>query len=128
MAGLQWRWERASRAYGNYGNANQWTVNAGLPSLARESAQNTNDARGDRQHAELVYTFLRLTGKERRDFEEAVGWSDLRRHLGAMAAASTGAVAAGQIRAGIKAVQESDSLLLLKVSDYGCRGLHGPEF
>ncbi len=62
MPDLEWQWERASRAYGNYGNANQWTVNAGMDSLARESAQNTNDARVDGEKAELVYTFVRLTG------------------------------------------------------------------
>ena len=42
---ISWRWETQSRNYANYGNANQWTVNAGLASLARESAQNSNDAR-----------------------------------------------------------------------------------
>ncbi len=42
---VTWRWESQSRNYANYGNANQWTVNAGLASLASESAQNSNDAR-----------------------------------------------------------------------------------
>src|SRR4051812_41273650 len=99
-----------------------------MSSLARESAQNTNDARGASPHAELAYTFLRLTGAQRREFEEAIGWRDLLLHLEAMSAASGGAVAAGQLRAGVKAIQEADSLLLLQVSDYGCRGLNGPEF
>jgi hypothetical protein len=125
---LEWQWERASRSYGNFGNANQWTVNAGLASLARESAQNTNDARVDGQRAELAYTFIRVAGRERERFEQALGWSTLLTHLDAMGSASAGAVAAGQIRAGVKAVKESDSLLLLKISDYGCRGLTGPEF
>ena len=123
-----WQWELASRSYGNYGNANQWTVNAGLTSLARESAQNSNDARGEPPHADLVYTFIRLTGEAR----ELRGGRWLREtlmpHLRAMGFAAGGAVTAGQIRAGVKAMDNSDALLLLKVSDYGCRGLTGPEF
>jgi hypothetical protein len=124
-----WQWDRASRSYGNFGNANQWTVNAGLSSLARESAQNSNDARGTNPVAELVYTFIRLSGQARADFEAAVSWHDtLLPHLRAMGSAAGGAVAAGQIRAGVEAVEANDSLLLLKVADYGCRGLTGPEF
>jgi hypothetical protein len=128
VSDLQWQWERASRAYGNYGNANQWTVNAGLASLARESAQNTNDARGDAEQAELAYTFIRLTGDDREAFEDSMQWEGLCEHLEAMGTAAAGAVAAGQIRAGVQALRDSESLLLLKISDYGCRGLTGPEF
>jgi hypothetical protein len=125
----KWQWEPQSRRYGNYGNANQWTVNAGLASLARESAQNSNDARLDGSDAELVYTFMLLSGDARRRFEEALQWStELRPHLTAMANAAEGAVTAGQLQSGIKAVESSDSLALLRISDYGARGLTGPEF
>jgi hypothetical protein len=122
-----WCWERRSRNYGNFGNANQWTVNAGLSSLARESTQNSADARIDTP-AELVFTFIRLDGSRRRDFENAVGWDVLGTHLRSMGGESSGAVTAGQIRAGLEAVEEQDSLVLLRVADYGCRGLTGPEF
>jgi hypothetical protein len=82
----QWKWDRASRSYGNYGNANQWTVNAGLTSLARESAQNSNDARFDDAPGELEYTFIRLTGEHKAAFEAAADWhSGLLPHLDAMA-------------------------------------------
>src|SRR3954451_13280369 len=82
---IGWKWEPQSRTYGNYGNANQWTVNAGLSSLARETAQNTNDAREEQGAPELVYTFIRLTGDHRAAFLDAVGWEDeLSPHLGAM--------------------------------------------
>jgi hypothetical protein len=125
----KWQWEKQSRRYGNYGNANQWTVNAGLASLARESAQNSNDARLDGSDAELVYTFMLLSGDARRRFEEALRWStELRPHLTAMADAAEGAVTAGQLQSGINAVESSDSLALLRISDYNARGLTGPEF
>jgi hypothetical protein len=125
----QWKWDRASRSYGNYGNANQWTVNAGLTSLARESAQNSNDARFNDAPGELEYTFIRLTGEQKAAFEAAAGWhSGLLPHLDAMADAAGGAVTAGQIKAGVEAVRSNNALLLLKISDFGCRGLNGPEF
>lgn len=127
---VTWRWEEQSRSYANYGNANQWTVNAGLASLARESAQNSNDARlDDGPRADLVYSFVTLSGKARRRFEEAVRWQDeLKPHLTAMAAAAEGAVTAGQLQSGLAAVESADSLVLLRIADYGARGLTGPEF
>lgn len=128
MSDLTWRWERASRSYGNFGNANQWTVNAGLASLARESAQNTNDARVSGVQAELRYTFIRLTGDRRRQFEDAVRWTELAGHLDAMGSSAGAAVTAGQIKAGLASLSMSDELVLLQISDHGCVGLTGPEF
>ena len=125
-----WRWEKQSRNYANYGNANQWTVNAGLASLARESAQNSNDARlDDGSRADLVYSFITLTGAARKHFEEAVRWhTELKPHLTAMAAAAEGAVTAGQLKSGLAAVESAATLVLLRIADYGARGLTGPEF
>lgn len=126
---LFWRWEEQSRNYANYGNANQWTVNAGLASLARESAQNSNDARIDGADADLVYSFVVLSGESRRRFESALRWeSDLKPHLNAMADAATGAVTAGQLQSGIAAVESGQFLTLLRIADYGARGLTGREF
>ncbi|MFC0681777.1 hypothetical protein ACFFGH_28430 [Lysobacter korlensis] len=123
-----WSWEKQSPSYGNYGNANQWTVNAGLTSLARESCQNSADARTE-DGAELVYTFISLTGDARRRFEEAIGWNELLHpHLLAMVGGAKAAVAAGQISSGLDLLAKSDELLLLRIDDYGCRGLTGPEF
>lgn len=128
MSTCEWIWDEQSKTYGNYGNANQWTVNAGLASLARESCQNSSDARTGAS-ADLVYSFITLTGDARREFEETVGWrSALLPHLEAMAEGAAGAVAAGQIQAGLEALQRSDRLVLLRIDDYGCRGLTGPEF
>jgi hypothetical protein len=126
---VTWRWEEQSRNYANYGNANQWTVNAGLSSLARESAQNSNDARIEGPRADLVYSFIVLSGNSLREFQSAIRWdSDLKPHLSAMAAAATGAVSAGQLQSGLKALESAESLTLLRIADYGARGLTGPEF
>ncbi len=126
---VTWRWEQQSRNYANYGNANQWTVNAGLSSLARESAQNSNDARVDGPRADLVYSFIVLSGDSLREFQDAIRWdSDLKPHLTAMADAATGAVSAGQLQSGLRALESAESLTLLRIADYGARGLTGPEF
>ena len=126
---VTWRWEEQSRNYSNYGNANQWTVNAGLSSLARESAQNSNDARLPGPGADLVYSFIVLSGEDRQRFEEAVAWHDeLEPHLAAMAGAATGAVSAGQLQSGLAALKSAQSLTLLRIADYGAKGLTGPEF
>jgi hypothetical protein len=78
--------------------------------------------------SELVYTLIRLSGAEREAFEAAIGWSGLLEHLEAMAGNADAAVTAGQIKAGVEALSESEDLVLLQISDYGCRGLTGPEF
>lgn len=122
-----WKWERQSPTYGNYGNANQWTMNAGLESLARETAQNSNDARRSSEPGDLVYTLIRLTGDRRRRFEEAMGWDQLEPHLQAMGSAAAGAVTAGQLQANLETMRSAPALTLLRVADYGCRGLGGPE-
>lgn len=126
---VKWRWEPQSRSYANYGNANQWTVNAGLASLARESAQNSNDARIEGERADLVYSFIVLSGEDRKRFEDTLRWrEELEPHLTAMANAATGAVTAGQLQSGLQALKSSDSLVLLRIADYGAVGLTGPEF
>lgn len=126
---VAWRWEEQSRNYANYGNANQWTVNAGLSSLARESAQNSNDARLAGLGADLVYSFIVLSGEDRKQFEDAMGWhGQLEPHLAAMADAAAGAVTAGQLQSGLDALKSASSLTLLRIADYGARGLTGPEF
>lgn len=126
---LRWQFERQSPAHANFGNANQWTVGAGLTSLARETAQNSNDAALPGGAVEIVYTLIRLTGDDRRAFENALGWeTGLKPHLDAMRAASRGAVSANQLIDGMESLRHAESLVLLRVADYGCRGLGGPEF
>ncbi|MCL1800953.1 MAG: hypothetical protein FWG25_06285, partial [Promicromonosporaceae bacterium] len=133
---MRWRWQALDPAYGSYGNPNQWTVNAGIASLARESMQNSADARlktssagssSSAQSAEVVFSLIRLTGETRKEFENALDWQALREHLGAMAGSATGSTAAEQLKAGLDAVTGSTNLILLRIADYGCTGLTGPE-
>lgn len=127
MTGLRWVWQRESKAYGNYGNPNQWTVQAGMGGLAREAAQNSNDARIDDGLAQLAFRLIRLTGSDKTDFENALGWErDLRPHLEAMASESQ--VISNVIGEGLRSHDESGELVLLRVEDRDCFGLTGPEF
>lgn len=125
---MRWQWRRQDGDYANYGNANQWTVGGGLGSLAREATQNANDARlpGD-EPADLVFSFIRLTGADRLDFEEAMGWRTLADHIGAMGSAADGSATAGQLRKGLERVSARGDIVLMRVADYGCRGLTGQE-
>ena len=125
---ITWGWSPADPTHQTYGNSNQWAVSAGIQALARESAQNSNDARVDEQ-ATLVYELIRLTGQKKAEFEQAIRFDDeLLPHLQSMGHAASASVAAKQIRAGLEALEDNpDSLVLLKISDYGCKGLDGPD-
>lgn len=65
LVSLQRKWHPASRSYGNNGNTNQWNVNAGLASLAPESAQKLESCATAGQHGELVDEPIRLTGESK---------------------------------------------------------------
>jgi len=69
---MQWGWPALDPGYGSYGNPNQWTVNAGIASLARESTQNSADARLKDAPAKLIFSLIRLNGTERKSFEDAL--------------------------------------------------------
>lgn len=102
-------------------------MNAGLESLARESAQNSNDARLEGEDAEMVFSVIRLTGAEREAFEDALGWSsELAPHLRSMANGNQ--VISNTIREGLTSYDDSQELVLLRIEDRGCRGLTGPEW
>lgn len=125
---ITWRWSLADPTHQSYGNSNQWAVSAGVQALARESAQNSNDARIDAK-ATLIYELIRLSGDKKDRFERALRLrEELLPHLESMGDVAAASVAAKQIRAGLEALNKSpDHLVLLKVSDYGCKGLDGPD-
>lgn len=125
MTQLIWGWDSAPPTQGDYGNSNSWAIRAGLEALPREAGQNSVDARIDGD-AELRFTIIRLVGDSKAAFEERLRWDGaLSTHLGAMA--SGGQVVSDRIAAALHHHAEAEELLLLRVADYGCRGLTGPE-
>lgn len=126
MTTLNWGWDDAPPTQGDYGNSNSWAIRAGIDALPRESGQNSVDARLTDQPGSMKFTILRLAGDARSSFEEASGWNrGLRQHIEAMA--NGGQVVSDRLAAALEHRQQSDELLLLRIADYGCRGLTGPE-
>lgn len=122
---LGWKWEEQSPTDADYGNANQFTVGGGIDSLARETAQNSNDARLPEQRGELRFSFIPLSGDTRAEFERRIDWPNLRTHLAAMA--ENNQVVTAGIRDGLEYLESTDELLLLRIEDRFCQGLTGPE-
>ena len=123
---FSWKWKAVDPEHGNYGNANQWAVGTHLGALVRESAQNSLDARLETGPATVTYTVVRLDGDDRRKFEQAVKWEQqLAPHLAAMATGTE--VFSNAIRQGLEELNDRSELVMLRISDTGCRGLTGPE-
>lgn len=110
------------------GNPAEFAFDVGIPVLVRESGQNSNDERiPTEQTVEMVYTVLELSGQHLAGFLEALKFdSTLRSHLEAAAVADQ--KAARVVRRGLDALNEHQSLLLIRVDDYNAHGLTGPEF
>jgi hypothetical protein len=124
---LEWRWERASKDFANFGNAAHWAISEGMDVLARETTQNSSDALLADHRGQIDYTLIRLTGQEKAEFEAAVGWATLSERLHAMADAPE-AVMAGPLKAHLQSYESAEDLLLLRIDDWNATGLTGPEF
>ena len=74
----------------------------------------------------MTFTIIRLRASSKLAFEEALGWQNLREHLDAMASIK-GQVWSDRIGAALEHYDQADELILLRISDEGCRGLTGPE-
>ena len=123
---LGWGWDEALDTQANYGNPNSWTIRSGIDALGREAAQNSVDARLEGERASMTFTIIRLRASSKLAFEEALGWQKLREHLDAMASIK-GQVWSDRIGAALEHYDQADELILLRISDEGCRGLTGPE-
>jgi transcriptional regulator with XRE-family HTH domain len=111
----------------DYGNANIWTVPADIATLVREAGQNSKDA-ADEASAAIVMQFslIELHGAEAHAFWEAAGWERLRPHV--EAAARTPGKLGRKLAAGLTRVSERpDRAFLLRIDDFGTKGLTGPE-
>ncbi len=114
----------------DYGNANQMALTPGLKALVRESGQNSIDERVDTEPGVgMEFRVIRLRGEALRDFLRAIHWGGhdgLEAHL--KGAASSGQKLATILQAGLDDLDQRRELLLLRVDDWGARGLVGSEF
>ncbi|WP_345594854.1 helix-turn-helix transcriptional regulator, partial [Streptomyces marokkonensis] len=125
---LKWHHRPAHRDGGReFGNAAAFAFDADLAVLAREATQNSLDEQLDPQSPVRVrYTLEELSGEHLRTFLDALQWDEIRPHFEASA---TGRHKVGRVIAeGLREMTESDSLLLLRVDDYNCTGLTGPDY
>lgn len=127
-ASLRWH-HRPAHADGGreFGNAAAFAFDADVAVLAREATQNSLDERVDPdQPVRVRYTLNELTGEYRKAFLDALQWQELEPHF---VAAATHRHKVGRVIAeGLREMQESDSLLLLRVDDYNCTGLTGADY
>ncbi|AOP51067.1 transcriptional regulator [Streptomyces lydicus] len=110
-----------------FGNAAAFAFDADLGVLAREATQNSLDERRDPTRPVRVrYILHELTGEHLRSFLDAVQWESLKAHYAA--AATTDQKVGRALAEGLREMEASGSLLLLRVDDYNSNGLTGPEY
>ncbi|MFW6695841.1 helix-turn-helix domain-containing protein [Streptomyces sp. MAR4 CNX-425] len=110
-----------------YGNAAAFAFDADLAVLAREATQNSLDEQTDRHRPVRVrYTLHEITGEQLHVFLGALRWHELGKHYDA--AASAEQKVSRSLRAALDDLQETGSLLLLRIDDYNAAGLTGPEY
>ncbi|WAL72569.1 helix-turn-helix transcriptional regulator [Kitasatospora sp. YST-16] len=110
-----------------FGNAAAFAFETDLGVLAREATQNSLDERLDPARPVRVrYTLHELTGEHRLGFLEAVHWKSLETHYAA--AAATDQKVGRALAEGLREMNASGSLLLLRIDDYNANGLTGPEY
>jgi RNA polymerase primary sigma factor len=127
-ANLGWYWRPAPRDRGReFGNAAAYAFEVDIPTLGRESGQNTSDEKEDTQPTvELRYTVSELTGEHLAGFMSAIQFDAVRPHL--EAAATTNLKAGTVIGRGLGQLDDDHRMLLIRIEDYGANGLTGPEF
>ncbi len=125
---IQW-YHRPAYADGGreLGNAAAFAFDSDLRVLAREATQNSLDERVDlKEPVRVRYQLHELTGERRHRFQEAIRWSDLQVHF--QAAADRRQKVGRVLAAGLRELEESDRLLLLRVDDYNASGLTGSDY
>ncbi|MFK5633350.1 helix-turn-helix domain-containing protein [Ornithinimicrobium sp. LYQ103] len=109
------------------GNAAGFAFHGGLSTLGRETCQNILDeAQPGQPTVEARYTLIEVSGVRLDNFLEAIKFDDLKPHL--EAAADSRQKVAAVIRRGLTALADDGRLILLRVEDYGAKGLVGPEY
>lgn len=109
------------------GNAAGFAFHGGLPTLGRETGQNILDeAKAGQPTVEARYTLIELSGTRLEAFLEAIKFDDILPHL--EAAADSRQKVATVIRKGLVSLHEDRKLVLLRIEDYGAKGLVGPEY
>ena len=110
----------------DFGNANVWSFDPTIEAFVREVLQNALDAGlpgGD--SVSVRFRLIELSGQDLHDYQKAVKWKDLRRHL--EESTNNKQKLGALIRDGLDVLEETKKLVLLIIEDGGTSGLVGPE-
>jgi RNA polymerase primary sigma factor len=109
------------------GNAAAFAFDSDLRVLAREATQNSLDERDDQARPVRVrYQLHELTGERMHGFLSALRWNELLPHF--EAAADKKQKVGRVLAAGLRDLEDTGRLLLLRVDDYNAAGLTGPDY
>lgn len=109
----------------DFGNANIWSFDPTVASVARETGQNVKDAQ-IATRSQAVYRLIVLKGAELDSFLAALKWDLLKPHLDASSQGRQ--KLAHFVRDGLSHLERKKELLLLRIEDRGGVGLTGEEF
>ena len=114
----------------DFGNAGIYATPQSIPSLVRETGQNSLDASID-SRVTVRYTLFELSPSSRR-YQRFLSAMRLRESLGehvkAAAASGGGQNKIGlRLKAALRALEDGEPLRLMRIEDFGTRGLPGDE-
>lgn len=130
-ADADWRFIHANVNAGkDFGNAGIYATPQSIPSLVRETGQNSLDAAVGGA-VTLRYTLFEMSPGSRRHqrFLEAIRYQEtLAPHVRAAAESGGGSNKIGvRLKAALRAIERGETLRVLRVEDFGARGLAGGE-
>lgn len=117
----------------DFGNANIWAIPWDINSLVREAIQNSLDAAINPQIGiDVEFSIIRLNGDELQNFLNAIKWKDTSDSIGLKshikATAKSEQKLGNLLKDGLDHFDDTQELILLRIDDYGARGLTGKEF
>ena len=96
-----------------------------VDTLVREVIQNSKDQDLGDSPVRIGFEFIDLAGAEREAFEAAIDWDYLHTHL--LAVADLNFTAAHRFKRELGELDSLPGIRLLRITDYGTKGLTGPE-
>lgn len=124
----EWQWRPPPADKGrDFGNANAFATPPTLDTLVRETGQNSLDAALERGQVTMRYKLIELSKgtSAYADFSEAIQLPTLLEHA---SSASVHKQKIGtRLRRGLEEMEVADSIVLLRIDDYGTTGLFGSE-
>ena len=107
------------------GDATKHAFDPSLDTLAREIIQNSKDQDLNQGPVKIKFEFIEIAGAERNKFEKFLDWEYLHTHL--MGVAETSYTDAARIQRELGELDQRPGLRILRITDFGTKGLIGPE-